>query len=47
MFGRGTFYQSCPELKIKGQRSTAKRFDTYKLDKIVNNKSKVLDIGCC
>ena len=46
MFGRGTFYQSCPELKIKGQRSTAKRFDTYKLDKIVNNKSKVLDIGC-
>tara|TARA_B100000963_G_scaffold334038_1_gene326891 strand:+ start:830 stop:1594 length:765 start_codon:yes stop_codon:yes gene_type:complete len=46
MFGRGNFYQSFPELKIIGQRSTSKRFKVYKLDKIVNRKSKVLDIGC-
>ena len=26
MFGRGTFYQSFPELKIRGQRSSSKRF---------------------
>ena len=45
MFGRGTFYQSFPELKIRGQRSSSKRFKIYKLDKLINNKSKVLDIG--
>ena len=46
MFGRGTFYQSFPDLKIQGQRSSSKRFKVYKLDKLLNDKSKVLDIGC-
>lgn len=46
LFGRGLLYQSFPELKIRGQRSSSKRFKTYKLDKIINNQSKVLDIGC-
>ena len=45
MFGRGAFYQSFPKLKIRGQRSSSKRFKIYKLDKLINNKSKVSDIG--
>tara|TARA_X000001036_G_C20678282_1_gene804995 strand:- start:2162 stop:2938 length:777 start_codon:yes stop_codon:yes gene_type:complete len=44
-FGRDNFYQSLPELKISGQRSTEKRLKIYELRKFINKKTSVLDIG--
>tara|TARA_B100000212_G_C27361653_1_gene528470 strand:+ start:922 stop:1692 length:771 start_codon:yes stop_codon:yes gene_type:complete len=44
-FGRNNFYQSLPELKISGQRSTEKRLRIYELKKFITKKTSVLDIG--
>lgn len=46
MHGMGSFYQSCEELLIEGQRPTRLRFETYGLDKILTPEDHVLDIGC-
>ena len=44
-FGRGTFYQSLPQLNINGQRPTRERFKIYELEKILNKNQEILDIG--
>ena len=42
----GYFYQSDPELSIRGLRSTLDRVRLYGLDKIMFPEMNVLDIGC-
>ena len=46
VFGRGAFYQSFEEIGIPGQRPTAERYQTYKLDEHLLPGDEVLDIGC-
>ncbi len=46
MHGMGSFYQSCDELLIKGQRPTGLRFQTYGLKDLLTADDHVLDIGC-
>jgi 2-polyprenyl-3-methyl-5-hydroxy-6-metoxy-1,4-benzoquinol methylase len=46
MHGRGSFYQSCEELFIIGQRPTVLRFNTYELASVLDRSHRVLDIGC-
>ena len=40
-----TFYQSYPPLKIGGRRGTICRSKTYEVEKFLNKKMEVLDIG--
>ncbi len=44
-FGGRFFYQSYPPLDIRGERSTLNRYKIYELDKFLNKRSTVLDIG--
>jgi 2-polyprenyl-3-methyl-5-hydroxy-6-metoxy-1,4-benzoquinol methylase len=46
MHGRGTFYQTCEDLLISGQRPTALRFSAYDIASVVKPSDRVLDIGC-
>jgi len=45
-YGEGYFYQSYPDLSIRGFRDTSFRYDLYKLPSILNKDMDVLDIGC-
>jgi len=46
LLGRGDFYQSCPLLKLTGQRSTLHRLEKYSIESVINANSQLLDIGC-
>jgi 2-polyprenyl-3-methyl-5-hydroxy-6-metoxy-1,4-benzoquinol methylase len=46
MHGMGSFYQSCEELLIEGQRPTRLRFEAYGLEALLTPNDHVLDIGC-
>jgi cyclopropane fatty-acyl-phospholipid synthase-like methyltransferase len=45
-YGEGYFYQSYPDILIRGLRKTDFRFKFYKLEKLLNPNMRVLDIGC-
>ena len=45
-FGGSCWYQGSPELGIKGARKNAERIAKYNVDKFLDKKSEVLDIGC-
>ena len=40
------FYQGFNEIKLKGCRSTEKRFEQYGIEKYLNSNQTALDIGC-
>jgi 2-polyprenyl-3-methyl-5-hydroxy-6-metoxy-1,4-benzoquinol methylase len=46
MHGLGSFYQSCEELAICGQRPTSARFSAYGLESLLDPDQRLLDIGC-
>jgi 2-polyprenyl-3-methyl-5-hydroxy-6-metoxy-1,4-benzoquinol methylase len=46
LHGRGTFYQTCDDLLIGGQRPTDLRFSAYDMASVLKSSDRVLDIGC-
>jgi SAM-dependent methyltransferase len=44
--GRYSNYQAWNKIELVGQRPTERRFKVYGLDRWVNHKSRVLDLGC-
>jgi 2-polyprenyl-3-methyl-5-hydroxy-6-metoxy-1,4-benzoquinol methylase len=45
-YGEGYFYQSNHDLSIRGLRNTDFRFSFYRLEELLTENTRVLDIGC-